>query len=309
MRAFRHGLVSVFRLPDGRRFVVSTLLLGLLATPLSVGLFARDKESRRNRDKNKGAGTEKTTVARKGDDAESLAGAKTDAPHALTPALEAARSSRESLQKLPGYTCTFTKQEQLKKNSPLLRQMMTLKFRREPFSVYLKYVDPHAGREVIYVDGRYKGKLQVHEADGLVSLVGTVALAPTSGDAMRENRYPVTMIGMEKMIETAISDWEAVLKYSDVQVDTYPQAKVGDVECTMFEVTHPVSRPGLKYHRTRVYFDKKTNLPIRSEQYAFPTKAGETPPLYEEYTYSDIKIEGPLSDADFDINNKSYSFK
>jgi len=308
MRAFRHGLVSVFRILNGRRLVVPALLLGVLGAPLSVGLYARDKSDKESRTKikDKIKGTDK--VARKGDDASTLAGAQPGAPHVLSPALEAARSSRGALQQLPAYTCTFTKQEQIKK-APLLRQVMTLKFRREPFSVYLKYDDPHAGREVIYVEGKNKGKLQVHEPSGIASFVGTISLAPTSGDAMKENRYPVTMIGMEKMIETAISDWEEALKYADVQVDSYPQAKVGDVECSMFEVTHPASRPALKYHKSRVYFDKKTNLPVRSEQYGFPTKAGEAPPLFEEYTYSDLKIDAPLADADFDINNNSYSFK
>jgi len=119
----------------------------------------------------------------------------------------------------------------------------------------------------------------------------------------------VTMIGMEKMIDTAISDLEEASKSPDVQIDSYPQAKVGDVECRMFETTHPKSRPGLKYHKSRLYIDKNTNLPIRSEQYGFPAKASEEPPLFEEYTYSNLKLDAPLADADFDVNNSSYSFK
>jgi hypothetical protein len=309
MRAICHGLVSVFHAP--RRRILPAIVLGLLTIPLAVAAFARDKsdrETRRSlRGKNKGGDT--TAVARQGNDATTLAGSPPATPKVVEKALEAARSSRDSLQKLPGYTCTFTKQEQVNKKGPLLRQVMTLKFRREPFSVYLKFVEPHPGREVLYVDGKNKGKLLVHEPSGLVAMVGTIALAPTSSDVMKENRYPVTMIGMEKMIDTAIGDWEDAGKDADIQVDMYPQAKVGDAECTMFETMHPASGPGLKYHKSRLYIDKKTNLPIRSEQYAFPAKAGDEPPLFEEYTYSNLQLDTPPGDADFDANNKSYSFK
>src|SRR5260370_35251192 len=99
-----------------------------------------------------------------------------------------------------------TRWKQPKKGRPL-RQVMVLKFRREPFSVYLKYVEPHAGREVIYVEGRNKGKLQVHEPSGLASVIGTISLAPTGNEAMKENRYPVTLLGMEKMLAITITDW------------------------------------------------------------------------------------------------------
>jgi hypothetical protein len=312
MRAFRHGLVSVFLMLRRRRVIVPALVLAVLAMPLAVGSFARDKsdkESRRSRRKDKDKGAESTTVARQENDSTTLAGAPPGDTKVVATALEKARSSREALQKLPGYTCTFTKQEQITKKAPLLRQVMTLKFRREPFSVYLKYSEPHAGREVIYVEGKNKGKLLVHEPSGLVSIVGTIGLAPTSSEAMKENRYPVTMIGMEKMVDIAISDWEDAGKDPDIQVDLYPQAKVGDLECTMFETIHPVSRPGFKYHKSRLFIDKKTNLPIRSEQYAFPAKAGEEPQLYEEYTYSNLQLDPPPADADFDANNRSYSFK
>lgn len=251
---------------------------------------------------------DKAVVARKIGDTTSLAAGGGSAAKAVAPALAAARSSRETLRKLPGYTCTFTKQEQLRKNS-LSRQTMTLKFRREPFSVYLKYIDPNPGREVLYVDGRNDGKFHVHEATGLLSLVGTVSLQPTSSDAMKENRYPVTMIGMEKMLEVYIADWEESQKHADTRVQCYPQARLGDAECIMFEVVHPEPREPFKYHTGRVYFDKKLNLPIKAEQFAFPAKSGKEPQLVEEYHYIDVKLDATPSEKDFDVNSEKYGFK
>jgi hypothetical protein len=330
MRISRDGARFQFPVRNLRRLAIPFLVISLLTAPLAVGLHARDKdksdketrakekenekaekearkrEKDHDKDKRRDKGSEKDTVTRKEDDAARLAGSDLIANHPLNPVVELARSSRDSIRKIPGYTCTFTKQEQLKKGPPL-RQVMILKIRREPFSVYLKYVEPHPGREVIYVEGRNKGKLLAHEPSGLASFVGTLSLSPSSNEAMKENRYPLTMIGIEKVIDTAISDMEQGLKYADVKVDRYPQAKVGEIDCTMFEIFYP--RESSKIYKARLYFEKKTQLPIRAEQYAAPSKAGEEPPLLEEYTYSNLKIDAPISDADFDLNNASYGFK
>jgi len=330
MRIFRDGALF-FCQARNLGLAIPVLVISLLTAPVTVGVYARDKdksdkeakarekeekksdkearkrEKEQDKDKRRDKGSDAETVTRKEDDAARLAGSDLIANHPLNPVLEMARSSREAIRKIPGYTCTFTKQEQLKKGPPL-RQVMVLKFRREPFSVYLKYIEPHPGREVIYVDGRNKGKLQVHEPSGLASFVGTISLAPSSSEAMKENRYPVTMIGMEKVLDTAIGDIEQGLKCADVKVDHYPQAKVGVIDCTMFEIFYP-QREGFKIYKARIYFDKKTQLPIRVEQYGNASRAGEEPPLLEEYTYSDLKIDAPISDADFDVNNAGYGFK
>lgn len=267
-----------------------------------------DKVADKAADKSPEKAVDNTKVARKVDDQSKPAVNVTQPKPAIAPALEMARASRDVLRKIPGYSCIFSKQEQLKKGSPV-RHTMALKLRREPFSVYLKYLDHAAGREVIYVEGRNSGKLQVHEGSGFTSLLGTINLLPTSSEAMKENKYPVTMIGMEKMLDPFIADWEASQKDASTKVLYYPQAKLGEIDCTMYEVAHPEKREPFKFHKSRVYFDKKSLLPIRAEQYAFPSKAGGEPQLVEEYTYSDVKLDGTLAETDFDVKNENYGFK
>ncbi|HEY3968567.1 MAG TPA: DUF1571 domain-containing protein [Planctomycetaceae bacterium] len=251
---------------------------------------------------------DKEKVAHKGSDATRLAAGDSKAAKALAPVLETARSSRESLRKMPGYTCTFIKREQIKKNS-MITQSMTLKFRRAPFSVYLKSIDPNPGREVLYVEGRNNGKFYFHEGSGLVSLLGTLSLVPTCNDAMKESRHPITMIGMENMLNIYIRELEECCQYHDTQVQLYPQAKLGDMECVMYEISHPQQRGSLEFFKGRVYFDKKANLPIRVEQYAYPVKAGKEPQLVEEYNYIDVKLVDVTSEKDFDVKNEAYGFK
>ncbi|MFN0054242.1 MAG: DUF1571 domain-containing protein [Planctomycetales bacterium] len=299
MRNGQMQLTDTPAIRRGGRWLASALTLASVCAPLSLEALAKDRPGRKGKDPE--------VVAKKIDEGARPAGGKTD-NLVLEPVLKAARTSRDAVRELPGYSTTFIKQELTPKKG-LIRQVMKVKYRRAPFSVYFKFVEPHAGREVLFVEGKNKGKLQVHEATGVVSLAGTLSLSPTGDEAMKENRYPITMFGMEKLLDTLIQQWEQSLAEPDTEVKQFPQAKVGEVECRMFEVTHPKQRGELKFQKTRMFIDKKSGLPIRVEQFGFPPKAGGESPLVEEYTYTEIKAETSLTDKDFDVKNDQYGFK
>jgi hypothetical protein len=222
----------------------------------------------------------------------------------LAAAIKLARDTQETLKKIKDYEAAFTKRELVGKK--LLESEMQVKFRQQPFSVYIKYKRPHAGREVIYVDGLHKGKLLAHE-EGITSIVGTIKLLPTSKDAMEENRYPLTMFGMNNMVAKVVEQWQADEKHDDVVVKFFPNAKMNGVECKVAETSFPKQVAHAKFHVTRLYVAKDSGLPVRVEQFGFPTKADKLP-IIEEYTYSDIKANAGLSDLDFDPANKTYGF-
>ena len=108
-------------------------------------------------------------------------------------AIKLAKEVQENLKKIKDYEATFAKKEVVGRK--LIQSEMYVKFREQPFSVYIKYLNPHAGREVIYVAGRNKDKLLAH-GEGITSIVGTIKLKPDSKDALEENRYPITMFVM-----------------------------------------------------------------------------------------------------------------
>lgn len=230
---------------------------------------------------------------------------KADKTHKLTPALKIANESQKVLKELKGYYATFSKREVV--GGRMLSQVMQVKLRHEPFSVYLKYQQPHAGREVIYVHGQNDGKLLAHES-GLSALAGTLKLDPLGKDAMDENRYPVTMLGMATMLGKTIEQWESELQYDTIDVKYYPDAKLSDAECQVIQTSHTEKRPEVKFYMTRLYVDKKTKLPIRVEQYGFPSAPGTRPPLIEEYTYLYVRADVNVTDYDFDTDNRQYDF-
>lgn len=228
-----------------------------------------------------------------------------DSSHPLFRPLELAYESREAMKGVKDYQAQFIKQELIGRK--LQKTTMHLKLREEPFSVYLLFADSNKGREVIFVSGRNKNQLLVHDT-GIKAVVGTVSLDPKGDMAMADNRYPVTMIGMGKMLDKVITQWEDEGKYGETTVQFYPNAMMDkDTPCEVIETKHPQPRDQFKFHMTRLFLDKETRLPRRVEQYGFPGKKGE-PPLVEEYTYSQLKLNVGLSDKDFDTKNPSYAY-
>ena len=58
-------------------------------------------------------------------------------------------------------------------------QVAVFKFRKEPFSVYMRWQGPRdvAGQEVCFVQGRHNNKMRVH-ATGAAGLFGFVTIDP-----------------------------------------------------------------------------------------------------------------------------------
>ena len=231
-------------------------------------------------------------------------GSSVESDAAFRAAIHMAEQSLQASEALSDYECIFHKRE--RHGRKLLSHKMVLKYRHEPFSVYMKYIDPYAGREVLYVDGKFNNKLLAHET-GLKGLAGTLAFDPVCTEAMAECRYPVTKIGMHQMMATVLEQWKSEERISRCEVTYYPNAKLGDRDCKVIATTHPKELPGLKFCKTRLYIDKETNLPVRVEQYGFPTKKNDEP-LLEEYTYSELRLNAGLDDFDFSPKNSSYAF-
>lgn len=225
--------------------------------------------------------------------------------HPLVPALKMVAESLAETEKVSDYQATLVKSELV--GGQLLSGKMELKFRESPRSVYLKFIEPHAGREVLYRPDRNDGKLLVHDV-GLASLVGTVSLDPTGKLAMEENRHPVTSIGVKRMLELIIEQWLKETKLSDVSVNFYPNAKIGALACKVIEISHAEPQTDVPYQMTRLYIDASTKLPVRVQNYSFPARRGDRPLLVEDYFYMNLRTNTGLKDVDFDTKNPAYKF-
>lgn len=240
-----------------------------------------------------------------------------EASHPIDPALKIAFESLEHSQtQVWDYTALLTKRCRVKGELGDYQQaMVKIRNRRVnggrvavPMSVYMKFLKPDSveGREIIWVEGRNNGQLVAHDV-GLKKLF-RVSLDPNGSLAMRGNRYPITEIGMEKLVQQMIEKGQRDRQHGECQVDFFRGAKVDARSCRMVQILHPLKRPHFDFHRAQVFFDDELKLPVRYASWSWPTESNGEPPLEEEYTYTKVKINVGLTDRDFDPDNAEYDF-
>lgn len=230
--------------------------------------------------------------------------------HPLMPTLRWAYSGLDKVADLQDYCATVAKRERI---GGKLRdyEYMFVKLRHRPFSVYMNFVGPAAlkGQEVIFIEGQNDGNMWAHGTGLQNTMFGTVSIKPDGPIAMRNQRYPLTELGILNLTRRLVEVGEQDVKYGECEVKFYEGAKINGRVCTCIEVIHPVPRRNFLFHLARIFVDKEYNLPIRYESYDWPKETGTPPEVMEEYTYLNLKLNNGFTDADFDIKNPNYKFR
>lgn len=235
----------------------------------------------------------------------------------LDPILADARSMQAKFaREVDCYSATLTKRERV--NGKLGdEQTMFIKVRNRkkstdgssiPMGVYVRFEEPSStkGREVIWVEDRDKNQLVAHEG-GWLNLA-RVSLAPDGTLAMMGNKYPITQIGLGKLLDKLIEKGERYRSEPDCQVLTTDGVLFDGIACRQVEIVLPAKKSNVEFHIARILIDPVRQLPLRYEAYLWPTTSDIEPPLEEQYSYRDIRLNPPFTDLDFDPNNPEYKF-
>ena len=177
-----------------------------------------------------------------------------------------------------------------------------MKVRNQPFSVYMVFLKPNQGREVLYVDGVNNNEMAVLEA-GFKRHLGVLNLDPNGMVAMRGQRHPITEVGLRNLTAKLIAGKTAEMQFGECMVASDPNQKIGNRPATMIQITHPTQRKEFATHITRIFLDNELRVPIYYDAYMWPETPGATPPLDASYTYANLKLNVGLSAQDFDANN------
>ena len=228
--------------------------------------------------------------------------------HPLAPVIRTLKTSQELIdQRIRDYSCEFIKRERIDGQLGEYQHIL-MRIAHEPFSVYMSFLQPFAGREALYVAGQNDNKLVVLEA-GFKRYLGKLNLDPEGAVAMRGQKHPITRVGIRNLTEELIKLWEAETQFAECEVTANADTKVNGRLATMVQVVHPVPRQNFRGHIQRLFLDNELRIPIHYDVYLWPAQAGGEPPLDESYTYKTLKINNGLTARDFDPNNNPDIFK
>jgi len=228
--------------------------------------------------------------------------------HPLMPVIRGLKVSQEAIDKsIRDYSCTFVKRERVDGELGE-QQYILLKVMHEPFSVYMSFLKPFAGREVVYVAGQNENKLVALDV-GFKRRLGKLSLDPEGALAMKGQKHPITSVGIRNLTEKLIKVGEAELKFAECDVTVNPNQKISTRPTTMVQIVHPTARQDFKHHVARIFFDNELRIPIHYDAYLWPTQASGQPPLEESYTYQNLKVNNGFTARDFDANNNPEIFK
>jgi len=68
------------------------------------------------------------------------------------------------------------------------------------------------------------------------------------------------------------------------------------------QVVHPTRAENLSCHMANIYIDSELHMPIRVEIYDWPKDGDDQPILQEEFTFTRLKLNVGLSNADFALS-------
>lgn len=235
-----------------------------------------------------------------------------DQTHVMQQLLDLAEQREKQVaNSIRDYTCLIVKRERI---HGLLQEHRFIQAKvrgasqqseqRQPLAVHLRFLKPEevAGREVIYVDGANNGEMVVKRGGTRFENVVT-NVDPNSDLARTETLMHVSHLGFDGMLSEIVAhlhrDIAADPTGENTEVQISRDAKINDRPCTSVVIVHPTRAEGLTYHRAEFFIDNEYHLPVRAAAYDWPKSEDAAPELLAEFTYTQIKTNVGLSDADF----------
>ncbi len=217
-------------------------------------------------------------------------------------ALELIRTAQQRFEHVQDYKCLFLRDEWI--DGEMNKNILNLKVRHVPFSVQMEWIAPpiKKDRKVAYIEGKNNGKM-------LVKQLITLKLDPQESVRRKESRHTILQAGLKNMINRYATSWEKELRMNSTQVTLEEREEKVSIQnrdfvhhCIVVTTTHdPAMKEHFLYAKAKVYFDRSTGLPVRSEGYDWPEPGQTESRLAERFTYLDLRTNLGLKDADFEF--------
>ena len=212
-------------------------------------------------------------------------------------------AARERLGGHKDYSAVFARQERV---GGRLRDPETidLLIRHEPFSTRMQWRESR--REVIYIEGRNDAKMLVR-LGGLGRVFGRIRMELDDPRVRAESRYPVTEVGLLKLVERIIGYRERDLTLAEgveCRVEHSPSPDGRDSYRFTFEYAGPDVEP--LYRKSVIWIDRETRLPLVVRNFTWPDDDTartadelDEATLLEFYAFRELQFDLGLTDEDF----------
>lgn len=218
--------------------------------------------------------------------------------------------------RVPGYTATFYRRERVG-GALGDEQVMQMKLRHEPFSLYLKWLVGDKGRELLYVDGENDGKMLVKVGGVKGRLLPPIKLDLDGAIARRESRHSITDLGLLRLAELVLERRRRELQQErGTRCRMFDEQTANDRLCYGFLIEYADPAVSPVYRKSVVFVDQEWLVPIYIKNFTWPEGGTPADPqqldeatMIEHYSYSNIRLDVQLADGDFDRNNEKYQFR
>ena len=225
--------------------------------------------------------------------------------------IEAAQERYASIHRQFGsYACIVTMRETIDGELQDIRRAQMI-LRAEPFSVYLKYITPDdiVGREMIYVDGQYNGRIIVTKGGFRPALAHiTRAIKTDSQLAQLESNHSLKELGIASMMKQLLDVAYSAERFPDCKIEFIENASIDNRPCTVIQITHEPKSNVFPFYKGQIFIDNQHQIPVRFVCYNWPDSSGNAA-IREEFTYTNIIPNIQVSDLTFDYRNPRYQFK
>lgn len=218
------------------------------------------------------------------------------------------------LQSSPSYSAVFSKQERIQGDLGDT-QTIDLKVQHTPhFSVYMKWRNGDAGRQVLYSE-QYEDRQMVVKLGGLKGrLIPAIKLDPNGERAMSEARHPVTNAGILGMQRKLLAHRRAdIARGYGVRCRRLPDQQFDENHCICFEYLYDSAEISPVYRKSVVLIDARKHVSLLTRNYTWTaeseglsTEELDQQTLIENYSFSSVNFGAALLAEDFSRDNPRY---
>jgi hypothetical protein len=211
------------------------------------------------------------------------------------------REAEAAYDRVATYTAVLHKQQRIA-GKLLTGETILLKFRKKPFSLYMKWIQaPHKGSELLYAEGWNENRVRAHRGGILRFIVRN--FNPNDPVLMKNNLRPATSTGVGYLLEAVAKDMREAIEHGELTFSGEGEETVYGRTTQVLNVIFPKEKAqDYAGHRYIINQDVENKTLIRIRIYDQDNQ------LVENYGYENFELNARLTDVDFNPRNPEYRF-